>query len=88
MINHLLLKAVPKGGGGKEEKIFTLRKVDTNGIHGCEELKDLIKKHLIKDITDDFDVRYFEGSNILRIRSEEDLSEVWTKVQSNSKIIL
>ena len=51
-----------------------------------EELNDFIKKCLIKDITTyDFDVGYFEGSNILRILSDEDLSEVWTKVQSNSK---
>jgi len=85
IINRFLLKAVPKNSiTGKEEKIFTLRNVDTSEVNGCEELKDLIKKRLNEDIIEEFDVGYFEGSNILRIRSKENLC----KLRTNTKTIL
>jgi len=66
IINCLLLKAVPKSGiAGKEENTLC-------EIGSCDELKDLIKKRPSEDITvEEFDVGYFEGSNILRIRSKK-----------------
>ena len=73
----------------KRRYLLSARLILVELASGYGELKDLIKKRFNKDITtDDFDVRYFEGSNILRICREEDLFEVWTKVQSNSKMIL
>ena len=69
IINYLLLKVVPRSGiEGKEEKTFTLCNVDPSEISSYDELKDLKKKCLSEDITvEEFNVGYFEDSNILRI---------------------
>ena len=89
MINRLLLKAVPKSGIAGKEEIFPLHNVDPSEISSCDELKDLIKKRLSGDIiAGEFNVGYFEGSNILRIRSKEDLCEVWSKLHTNTKTTL
>ena len=65
MTNYLLLKVVSKGG--EKEKIFTLCYVNTGGDSGCEQLKDLIRMRLNKDIAADFNVGHFKGQNILGI---------------------
>ena len=103
IINHLLLKAVPKGGGREEKYLHYVMLTQVQNFGGCEELKDLIKKRLSEDITakelikkrlseditaKEFDVGYFEGSNIVRIRSKENLCEVWSKLQTNTKTTL
>ena len=67
--------------------MFTIRNVNAN-IH-CDKLKDLIRRQLSDDITtDDFDVGFFDGSNTIRIRTKEDLAEVWGEMQKKSKITL
>ena len=78
-MEKILLKAVFKKGK-KDPKTFTLRDIDrATVLSGCEALKILIRKNLKDDITSgDFDVGYIQGSSVVRVRSAEDLVELWS----------
>ena len=77
-IKCVLLRAVINGGS-KEGKMFTIRNVNTKEVNTCDGLKGTIRKQLVCDIVDGpFDVGFVEGSNVVRIRSKEDLSELWS----------
>ena len=55
-----------------------------------EKLKALIKAQLQKEVTQngDFDVGYLQGSNIVSIRTKEDLLEIWASFQKGVSTIL
>jgi hypothetical protein len=62
----------------KEYKTFTLRNVDTAAIVSSHGLKKLIKESLHDDISSrDFDIGYMQVSNVIRVRTAEDMSEMW-----------
>ena len=71
-------------------KTFTLRNLDLSAIKSCADLKAVIKGRLSVDITaEQYDVGYVQGSNVVRIRTAEDLDELWAllrKPQSNVAI--
>ena len=71
-------------------KTFTLRNLDLSTIKSCADLKAVIKGRLSVDITaDQYDVGYVQGSNVVRVRTAEDLDELWAllrKPQSNVAI--
>ena len=79
-VDTVLLKAVNKKGK-KDPKTFTLRNVDQSAVLSCDDLQDvkIITKNLRYDITSGhFDVGYIQGSSVVRIRSNEDLAELWS----------
>lgn len=92
LIHKVLVKAVSKNK--KSHKTFTLRNVDTTATASCESLKKLIKAQLKQEIIgpDKFDMGFIQGSNVINIRSKEDLQEVWSDLLkstgSSSKPIL
>lgn len=65
-IPKLMLKAISKVG--KNSKLFTLRNLNMNLLHSCEQLKATIRHQLENDIiVDDFDVGYINGNNMISI---------------------
>ena len=59
-------------------KTFTLRNLDLSAIKSRDDLKAVIKERLTNDITADYyDVGYIQGSNVVRVRTSEDLDELW-----------
>ena len=87
--DKVLLKVAPKGGS-KEGKIFTIRSLDTSAVLSCEDLRRITRKQLQDDVSDElFDVGYVKGSSVVRIRSSEDLAEVWMKLKKpGNKVML
>lgn len=66
----------------KEFKTFMLRNVDTAAIVSSHDLKKLIKKSLHDDISSrDFDIGYMVGSNVIRVCTKEDVSDVWSEAK-------
>jgi hypothetical protein len=52
-------------------------------------LKSLIRAQLCGDITTcEFDVGFVSGTNVVSIRSEEDLAEIWSSQLKGDKIVL
>ena len=83
----VLLKVVSKSS--KVHKMFTLRNLDQRKVLSIEHLKEVIRAQLKKDvITSDFDVGYISGSNMVSIRTQADLSEVWSEIISGKNLIL
>ena len=77
VISKLLLKAASKD---KKEpvKMFTIRNLNVSLIKTCDDLKNAIRRGLSDDITiNDFDVGYIQGTNVVRVRTLYDLSELW-----------
>ena len=78
VIQKVLLKAVT--WNRKNPKMFTLRSINTTAITSCDNLKRVIKEQLKQEIVSDirvFDVGFVQGSNVVSIRSAEDLQEVF-----------
>lgn len=85
-LDKVLLKATCKGKM-KEYKTFTLRNVDTAAIVSSHGLKKLIKESLHDDISSrDFDIGYMQGSNVIRVRTAEDMSEMWSEVKKQGML--
>ena len=82
VIEKVMLKAALKSNL-KEMKIFTMRNVDTSKIKSVCELKSVIRNQLSEDIEPCFDVGYIQGSNVIRVRSKEDLSEMWSEIKKS-----
>lgn len=79
--DRILLKAVHKGNK-KGTKTFTLRNIDPTVCSSPGSLKGVIRKQLEGDITtEEFDVGFVEGTNVVRIRSSEDLAEFWSDLK-------
>ena len=60
-------------------------------ITSSDCLKKTIRAQLKQEIvpdTHDFDVGYVQGTNVISIRSSEDIQEVWSELKSSSKLIL
>ena len=52
----------------------------------CDNLKSVIKTKLSDDITvGDFDVGYVQGTTVVRIRSSDDLEELWSLLRQPQK---
>ena len=86
ILSKLLLKAVSKTT--KKSKVFTLRDINVNNVTSVEVLKQIIKKQLTHDITSDFDVGYIQGTNIISVRGEKDLNDIWRGVQKQGATTL
>ena len=85
-LNKVFLKASCKG---KDVKKFTLRNVDPSLITSSGDLKELIKANLHDDIkSGDFDVGYMIGNEVIRVRTEEDLREMWGDLRKSSSTTL
>ena len=85
-LDKVLLKATCKGKL-KEFKTFTLRNVDTAAVVSSQDLKKLIKESLHDDISSrDFDIGYMQGSNVIRVRTKEDMSEMWSEVKKQGML--
>ena len=77
IIPKLLLKAVSRST--KKSKVFTLRDINVDSVTSLAILKTIIKDQLANDtlFDFDFDVGYVQGANVVTIRNEKDLSDVW-----------
>ena len=64
-------------------KTFTIRNIDISKIKSLCDLKSLIKDNFKEDIRPVFDVGYIQGSSVIRIRSKEDLAEMWSEVRKS-----
>ena len=84
-VDKVLLKAVNKKGK-KDPKTFTLRNVDQHALLTCDNLKGAIRRKLSDDITTgDFDVGYIQGTTVVRIRTSDDLEELWSLLRQPQK---
>ena len=84
-ISKATLKAVCSGGGAFKKdaaRTFILRNIDCSKVTTCDDLKDIIKNQLRDDISREFDVGYIQGTNVIRVRSEADLAEMWPDLKS------
>jgi hypothetical protein len=70
-------------------KTFVIRKVDTSTIHSVGDVKKVIRNALQDDImVHDFDVGFIQGAHVVRIRSKDDLSEMWSELKLKSNVSL
>ncbi len=84
-VDKVLLKAVNKKGK-KDSKTFTLRNVNQHALLTSDDLKRVIRMKLSDDITSgDFDVGYVQGTTVVRIRTSEDLEELWSLLRQPQK---
>jgi len=92
IVPKLLIKAVCTSGSMKEVatkcKTFTLRDVNVSQVITRDQLKRVIKLQLAGDVTDDFDVGYYQATTVVSIRSPQDSMEVWNDVKKGVKVIL
>ena len=85
-LDKVLLKAACKGKQ-KEFKTFTLRSVDTAAVVSSQDLKKLIKESLHDDsCSRDFDTGHMQGSNVIRLRTKEDMSEILSEVKKQGML--
>lgn len=83
----VLLKVVSKVG--KSHKMFTLRNLNPTVALSCDQLKNTIRAQLKKEIiVGDFDVGYVNGSNMVSVRTQADVAEVWSEVLAGKKVVL
>ena len=89
-IDKTIFKAVCQNAKKDVPQAFTLCNIDTSRVLSCNDLKSVIwtqLQHYI--ISDNFDVGYVQGTCVVRVRSKEDLVEMWTALSKpNSKITL
>lgn len=79
-------KALLKAVGKKDPKTFTLYNINQHALLTCDDLKGVIRKKLSDDITSgDFDVGYVQGTTVVRIRTSEDLEELWLLLRQPHK---
>ena len=87
-VTKVLLKAVAKYDK-KKSKTFTLRNISAASLSTCATLKFLIRAQLQEDIiSSDFDVGYVNGTNIVSLRSGDDLAEIWSRLLKGDKLVL
>lgn len=87
IINKVLLKAVYKNTK-KDAKTFTLRNVNTLIVRTPQTLKKEIQRQFKNDICDDFEIGYCHSTNIVTIRKQEDLVEIWNEIKKGQKHVL
>ena len=88
VIPKVLLKAMSKERKG-ENKMFTIRNINTTQVSCVSRLAELIKTQLKGDIiAQDFDVGYVSGSNLISLRNKEDVSEIWAGANRGQNIVL
>ena len=85
LLDRVLLKAVHKGNK-KRAKTFTLRKIDPAACSSPDGLKSALKSGIRKQLkgdigSKDFVIGVVEGTNVVRIRSREDLAEFWSDMK-------
>ena len=83
-IDKATLKAVCPGAAYKKDsaRTFILRNIDSAKVVSCADLKSTIRRQLQHDIVSgDFDVGYV-GASVVRVRSKEDLVEMWEELRS------
>ena len=62
-------------------RLFILRNIDSSKVESCAELKGLIKQQLKEDaVCGDFDVGYVQGASVIRVRSKQDIKEMWSEI--------
>ena len=90
VIDKAILKAVCRSAKKETSRAFSLRNIDITRVLSCYDLKSIIRSQLQHDIVaDDFDVGYIQGACVVRVRSKEDLAEMWADLRKpNSKISL
>ena len=86
-LEKILLKAAHKSNL-KELKTFSIRNVDTSTIQSLKDLKSLIRGHFPDDIEPVFDVGYIQGSCVVRVRSKEDIAEMWSDIRKSKSVCL
>ena len=47
-----------------------------------------LKNQLNGDIVEDFDVGFFQGTNVVSIRNVEDMKDVWSDIKKGVKVVL
>ena len=84
VLPKLLLKAFSKNK--KSFKTFTLRNLlPPTTVPG---LKEEIKDQLQSDVTQDFDVGYYDNSTQISIRTTHDLTELWSDISKGKKVVM
>ena len=87
IINKVLLKAV-YNNTKKDAKTFTLRNVNTLTVRTPSMLKKEIQRQFKEDICNDFEIGYCHSNNVVTIRKQEDLEEIWKEIKSGQKHVL
>ena len=88
----VLIKVVPQDDPkGKTQKVFTLRNVDTETVHSCDDIREIIKAQLEGEIVSDrkFDVGIVSGAtSVISLRTKDDLNDFWGDVRLGKKVML
>ena len=86
----MFLKAVSKDKSGKNQKIFTIRNINSTRVASRDDLKGEIRTQLQGDIVQsDFDVGFVSaGNSVVSIRNPADLAEVWADIRKGNKVVL
>jgi len=79
IIEKVILKATVKEG--KEFKLFVLRNIEYEKITCRGDLKNVITTQLPSDIVShDFDIGIENGGGVISLRTQADLSELWSDI--------
>ena len=57
-------------------------------ISSRDDLKEEIKLQIRDDIKDNFDFGYIQGSNLISVRSSQDISEIWNCINKGKEVTL
>jgi len=88
MIPKILLKAMRKERKG-ENKMFTIRNIDSAQLSYVSHLVELIRIQLKGDIiAKDFDVGFVSGNNLISLRNKEDASEIWATAKRGANVAM
>ena len=90
VIDKVFLKAVSKDKSGKNQKIFTIRNINSTRVASRDDLNGEIRTQLQGDIVQsDFDVGFVSaGNSVVSIRNPADLAEVWADIRKGNKVVL
>ena len=87
LVDKVLLKAVSKEA--KNQKVFTLRNIDSGAMNSCDDVRKLIRAQLEADmISHEFDVGLVSGSSVISIRTKADLEDFWSDVRMGKRAML
>ena len=90
VIPKVLIKAVSKSSSKKDasNKTFTLRDVNVSRVQTYDQLKEMILSQLKADLTDDFDVGYYQSNAVVTIRTRQDIAEIWSLMKKGASVTL
>ena len=57
-------------------------------IISIDDIRSPIRKNFSRDVGEEFDVGYIQGTTIIRVRSKDDIDEMWSEIQKSKNTSL